>query len=167
MDDLDTAPAPDPHDDGAPQTITCEIAWEGETPPSNNEAGFSGGRNARQKMTRITNEWKAKLGLAYMADSGAEWPAFSVPAPLEHVQVDVTLRFDSKRTRDPENYRTVILKAVGDWLAPHDPEAARLVPNDKPEHFLARNLNIIVDKVSVPATIVRLTGTLPSAPAAE
>lgn len=134
---------------GDPRAVT--LTWDGAVPPSFNTAGFTG---SRWKLTRAVNEWKANIGMLLMVDDVL--PPMDVEAPLEHIRADVMLFFDCKRTRDPENYRVVIFKALGDVLAPHDRNAPRLIVGDDPRYFEAGDLELAGEKVAVPRTEIVL-----------
>lgn len=64
--------------------------------------------------------------------------AAGVPRPIPGGRVHATAQilFPTVRRRDEGNYRTALEKALGDALAPHDPEHPfRWLPDDTPEHF--------------------------------
>lgn len=131
--------------------FAATLTWDGACPPSFNQAGFTG---SRWKLTKAVNQWKANIGTLLMVDEVL--PPMDVEAPLEHIRADVTLFFDCKRTRDPENYRVVIFKALGDVLAPHDRNAPRLIVGDDPRYFEAGLLRIATEKVAVARTEIVL-----------
>lgn len=131
--------------------LCVTLTWDGGVPPSFNVAGFTG---SRWKLTKAVNEWKENIGVLLMCDDVL--PPMQVPAPLEFITADVLLTFDSNRKRDPENYRVVIFKALGDVVAPHDAGAPRLIPDDDSRYFRARDLELQVERGAPPRTEIIL-----------
>jgi len=81
------------------------LALPGVTPPSFNAVGYTGNRWA---LTRAVKMWKQRLEQELMVAR--------LPLRCAHVHADARLVFPKPRTRDAENYRVVLSKALGDAL---------------------------------------------------
>lgn len=99
-------------------------------PASMNKAPASGSRGARMARHKAKRGLEADLSRLLLA---AEVPR---PIPGDRVRATAELLFPAARRRDEGNYRTALEKALGDALAPHDPEHPfRWLSDDTPEHF--------------------------------
>lgn len=72
--------------------------------------------------------------------------ARGVLTPGKPITVTVDLPFTTRRTRDPHNYTSTVVKAIVDGLT-----LARLVPDDSPEWV---TVNDPVIRIRTPATVV-------------
>jgi hypothetical protein len=82
---------------------------------------------ARHRAKRALEADLARLMLA---------AAIPRPIPGDRARATAELLFPTDRRRDEGNYRTALEKALGDALAPHDPESPfRWLTDDTPAHF--------------------------------
>lgn len=96
-------------------------------------------RNATpQRSSRGAALGRHKAKKQLQADIATLLEAEHVPRPIpgDRVRATAELLFPSPRRRDEGNYRDSLEKALGDALAPHDPDAPwRWLSDDTPDHF--------------------------------
>jgi hypothetical protein len=93
---------------------------------------------APQRSSRGAGLARHKAKRALQNDLAMSLLAADVPRPIPggRVRATATVYSPTRRRRDEGNYRTGLEKALGDALAPHDPDAPfRWLPDDTPDRF--------------------------------
>ena len=103
-----------------------------ELPPSKNHLGKGGSRGGWRTERAIVKAWQGDLAMLCLAEN--------VPRGCAHVVAEILLTFPRRAAkRDPENYRYVISKALGDAL-----QDAGVIDDDGPERFTLATLELTV-----------------------
>jgi hypothetical protein len=116
--------------------------WVDRTPPSKNHLGKSGSRGGWRTERALVKSWQGDLANLCLAEK--------VPRGCRFVAAEILLTFPRRAAkRDPENYRYVIGKALGDAL-----QDAGVIDDDGPHRFAITGLRLIVEPQIARTTVV-------------
>jgi hypothetical protein len=128
----------------------ARLEFPGRVPPSLNAVA---GRPNAAAWRRFKVLWGELIGQELIAaQARGELPVGN----LDWVEAAGVIRFATRRERDEGNYRAVLEKALGDALVGDRRvwPGGHWLPDDTHEHFVFRQVAILVDPAAEPKTAI-------------